>query len=156
MKKKRSDSSSGPYCLKIFIFPYEPSGEVWESQGGGASVVEIRSVSQRTGLLKATGQECALLRPQFHKLKHPDSTWSVTSQIRDLSQMCHQLDKVSSFVIRAHRAAVLLLHYNSDITSWCLFNARVINCSFTSDPVVSVTVSTAARISLFCKVLFKR
>lgn len=36
-EKNRSDSSSGLQCLKIFIFPYKPPGEVWEGNEGGVN-----------------------------------------------------------------------------------------------------------------------
>ena len=57
---------------------------------------------QRTGLLKAAGQECALPRLLCHGFTTQTTSWntrvkdgrtSATYQIRDLRQMYHWLDK---------------------------------------------------------------
>lgn len=64
-RRRSSDSSPGQKFLKIFIFPCEPSGEVYESKGGGGGG---RHRDRNSGSLRAAGQECALprLMSSFH------------------------------------------------------------------------------------------
>ena len=123
-KKKRRDSSSGPQFLKIFIFPYKPSGEVWESEGRGRRRRRNRNSGLvRWGLLdrNVLCQDSLCLgftRPD-HKLNWPSWRWSY---ICIFPNQGFKPDVASawqsrSFVIRGR--AVSLSDLRKDLCCWC-------------------------------------
>lgn len=127
LKTRWSDSSSGLKCLKIFIFPHKPSGDIWEGASEAEGAERQKTVEQKVSSAKTP----------LKQRRHQGWSWQhiciSSNQTRSAPQ---------SHIFTPNKATFALSYFSLPPNFYCRLQQLV-----SSDLVLFVTVSTATHMS---------